>query len=67
MDELNKNKIDFEEELKKLENISLKMDNKAISLDESIALYEQGIEIIKKLEIALKEAEQKVENVIEVK
>ena len=60
-------KIDFEKELKRLEEISSKMENKAISLDESIALYEEGIKITKKLEEALKEAEKKVEAVIEVK
>ena len=61
------NKIDFEKELKRLEEISLKMENKTISLDESIALYEEGMKITKKLEEALKEASKKVEAVIEVK
>ena len=60
-------KIDFEKELKRLEEISSKMENKTISLDESIALYEEGIKITKRLEEALKEAEKKVEAVIEVK
>ena len=60
-------KIDFEKELKRLEEIANKMENKTISLDESIALYEEGIKITKKLEEALKEAEKKVEAVIEVK
>ncbi len=60
-------KIDFEKELKRLEEISSKMENKTISLDESIALYEEGIKITKSLEEALKEAEKKVEAVIEVK
>ena len=61
------NKIDFEKELKRLEEISTKMEDKAISLDESIALYEEGIKIIKNLEEALKEATKKVEEVIEIK
>ena len=60
-------KIDFEKELKRLEEIASKMEDKTISLDESIALYEEGIKITKKLEEALKEATLKVENVIEVK
>ncbi|MCR4879436.1 MAG: exodeoxyribonuclease VII small subunit [Bacilli bacterium] len=59
--------MDFEKELKRLEEISSKMENKTISLDESIALYEEGIKITKSLEEALKEAEKKVEAVIEVK
>lgn len=61
------NKIDFEKELKRLDEISLKMENKTISLDVSIALYEEGMKITKKLEEALKEASKKVEAVIEVK
>lgn len=60
-------KIDFEKELKRLEEINEKMEDKAISLDESVALYEEGIKIIKRLEVALKEAEKKIEEVIEVK
>lgn len=60
-------KIDFEKELKRLEEIASKMEDKTISLDESIALYEEGIKITKKLEEALKEATLKVENIIEVK
>ena len=57
----------FEDSMNRLEEIASKMENKAISLDESIALYEEGIKITKKLEEALKEAEKKVEAVIEVK
>lgn len=60
-------KIDFEKELKRLEEIAAKMEDKAISLDESILLYEEGMKITKKLEEALKEANKKVEAVIEVK
>ena len=60
-------KLDFESELKRLEEISNKMEDKAISLDESIALYEEGVKITKRLEEALKEAKEKVEAVIEVK
>ena len=58
--------IDFEALLKRLEEISNKMEDKAISLDESILLYEEGVKIIKQLEEALKEASKKVENVITI-
>lgn len=60
------NKIDFEKELRRLEEIVSKMESKNISLDESIALYEEGMKIIKSLEEGLKEAEEKVKEVIEV-
>ena len=41
-------KIDFEKELKRLEEIASKMEDKAISLDDSILLYEEGMKITKK-------------------
>lgn len=53
-------KIDFEASLKQLEEIVNKIENQTLPLDESIALYEQGKTIIDQLEIALKEAEEKI-------
>ena len=58
--------IDFEKMIKRLEEINEKMNDKNISLDTSISLYEEGMKISKELEKALKEAEEKVEKVIEV-
>ena len=55
-------KIDFEANLKQLEEIVNKIENQTLPLDESIALYEQGKTIIDQLEIALKEAEEKINN-----
>ena len=55
-------KIDFEASLKQLEEIVNKIENQTLPLDESIALYEQGKTIIDQLEIALKEAEEKINN-----
>lgn len=60
-------KIDFEKELKSLEEIASKMEIESISLDEAIKLYEKGIAITKKLEVALADAKRKVEEVIEIK
>lgn len=60
-------KINIEKEFARLQEIGEKMEDKTISLDESISLYEEGIKIIKKLEEALKEAEKRIEEVIEVK
>ncbi len=60
-------KINIEKEFARLQEIGEKMEDKTISLDESISLHEEGIKIIKKLEEALKEAEKRIEEVIEVK
>lgn len=60
-------KMKFEDELKRLDEIVETMSNKSLSLDDSIALYEEGNKIIKDLEKALKEAENKIEKVIESK
>lgn len=60
-------KMKFEDKLKRLDEIVETMSNKSLSLDDSIALYEEGNKIIKDLENALKEAENKIEKVIETK
>ena len=59
-------KLDFESSLKRLEEIVNKISSGKVSLDESLLLYKEGQEIIKNLETQLKEAEDKVEKVIEV-
>ena len=59
-------KLDFESSLKRLEEIVNKISAGKISLDESLALYKEGQEIIKNLEAQLNEAEEKVEKVIEI-
>lgn len=58
-------KLDFEKELKRLEEITDKISNDDLSLDESLHLYQEGQEIVKHLEEALKEASEKVEQIIE--
>ena len=64
---MDKVKIDFEKSFSRLEEIISKMEEKGISLDESIALHEEGNKIIKELEEAIKVAKAKVEEVIEIK
>lgn len=60
-------KIDFEVEVKRLNEIVEKISSKALSLDESLKLYEEGNKIIKSLEDALTEAQEKVEKVVDIK
>ena len=59
--------LDFEKELKRLDEITRKMEDKNLPLDESIKLYEEGIKITEALQKALKDAETKVEKIIESK
>jgi exodeoxyribonuclease VII small subunit len=60
-------KIDFEKEMKRLDEIANKISSQDLPLDECLALYQEGQKIIKNLEKALAEAAVKVEKVIETK
>ena len=60
-------KLDFEKEMKRLDEIVNKISSQNVSLDESLVLYQEGQAIIKKLEKGLEEAQNKVEKVIETK
>jgi exodeoxyribonuclease VII small subunit len=60
-------KIDFEKEMKRLDEIANKISSQDLPLDECLALYQEGQKIIKNLEKALAEAAEKVEKVIETK
>lgn len=57
-------KIDFEKEVKRLDEILEAISSKTLPLDESLKLYEEGNQIIANLEKALKEAEDKIEKVV---
>lgn len=58
--------INFEEELNRLKKIVNDIQQKDLSIDESLKLYEEGQKIIATLENELKKAEDKVEKVIKV-
>lgn len=60
-------KIDFKKSLERLEEIVNLISNNALSLDESLKLYEEGQQIIKMLSKELEEAEKKVETVVDIK
>lgn len=56
-----KSKVDnFEDSLKRLEEISELLENEEIGLDESIKLYEEGINLSKNCYGKLKDAELKI-------
>ena len=59
--------FDFEKEMKRLDEIVAKISSQDLPLDECLALYKEGQEIVKKLEKALEQAQEKIEKVIETK
>ena len=64
---MSEKKIDFAKQIERLDKIVEEVSSKALPLDESLKLYEEGIAIIKELEEALKATEQKVEEIITTK
>lgn len=55
----------FEEMMVELEKVVGKLDKENISLEESIELYQRGIELSSKCELKLKEAEEKVNKLVQ--
>ena len=62
---MEKKEINFEQELNHLKQIVNGIQQKELSIDESLKLYEEGQKIIALLSEELKKAEDKVEKVIE--
>jgi exodeoxyribonuclease VII small subunit len=56
---------DFERMLKELEALVARLEQGELPLDESLRQFERGIELTRLCEQALKEAEQKVEILLE--
>ena len=59
-------KVDFKKDLDRLNEIVSLMQNDELPLEESVKLYEEGNQIITRLQDALKEAEEKVETIVSV-
>ncbi len=58
-------KINFEKSLTELDTLVEKMEQGESSLEESLKDFEQGIALTRQCQAALKEAEQKVEILLE--
>lgn len=56
-------RIPFEEALRKLETIVTRLQEGSVSLEESVALYEEGIALSNYCATVLEEAELKIETV----
>lgn len=59
-------KINFEEQLNRLNEIVSLIENEELPLDESVKLYEEGNKIIALLEEELKKAEEKIEKIVDI-
>lgn len=57
--------MSFEESLQELENIVEKLEAGQLSLDESLLLFERGIMLVRECNSILKNAQQKVDKLIE--
>lgn len=60
-----KERPSFEEALKRLEEIVKELEDESISLEKSIELYEEGIELSKLCTQTLEEAELRIQKVAE--
>ena len=55
-----KNNIDFETAMKRIDEISAKLEDNTLKLDESLALYEEGVSLVAFCRAKLDEAHQKI-------
>lgn len=60
-----KERPSFEQALKRLEEIVTELEDESISLEKSIELYEEGIELSKLCTQTLEEAELRIQKVAE--
>jgi exodeoxyribonuclease VII small subunit len=56
-------KLSFEQAIKKLTDIVSKIEDGQISLEQSLAQYEQGMELIKHCRAILQKAEKKIDEI----
>ena len=58
-------KDNFEESMKKLENIITELENGNLNLDESVKKFEEGMKIAKQCNTILEDAEKKITILLE--
>ena len=59
-----KESLSIEESLKKLDEIVTTVENETLPLEKSLAIFEEGMKIIKDLEKRLSEAESKLAKIV---
>lgn len=57
----NPNKMTFEEKFNRVTEIANSLEGKNVPLEEMMKTYEEGIRLIKELEVEISQAEQKIE------
>lgn len=57
---MSKKESNFEELIEKLEEITNKLEKEQLSLDESVKLFEEGMQISKECNSKLEDAEKKI-------
>ncbi len=57
--------MNFEESMKRLETIVEELEGGELSLEESIASYEEGVKLSRRLTLTLDEAEKRIERLVE--
>ena len=55
-----KNDMKFEEAISRLEEIAAKLESGSYSLDESLSVFEEAVELVKFCNLSIEKAEQKV-------
>lgn len=55
-----KKDIDFETAMKRIDEITAKLEDNTLKLDESLALYEEGVSLVAFCRAKLDEAQQKI-------
>ncbi len=56
-----KKSVDFEEALEQLEDLVEQMEDGDLTLEESLAAFEKGVRIARECQLALQQAEQRVQ------
>lgn len=57
---MSKKDVNFEELIEKLEDITNKLEKEQLSLDESVKLFEEGMQISKECNSKLEDAEKRI-------
>ena len=58
-------KLDFEESMERLEKIVAELESGELSLEDSIARYEEGMKLQRRLTEVLNQAEKRIERLVE--
>ncbi len=60
---MNKDKFNFEEALKEIEEIVAALESGKVSLEESLSLYERGVKLVREANALLSDAKSKLMSV----